>query len=1102
MRTARSLFPAAVCVVIGIASAVPVLSAFAAVVPRAVSGQCTTSVSYDAGRSRYVLRSKCKHDVSFFVSPGSGDVAHGLLEVSCSVDRGPETIVLSKAGTRYRDSSGNILEPGQGAEITNPVMVKKAIEAGGLVLGFSEKLGSHVLNKTFRLSLQGMSLKISFSSGSRYGAGGYAGISLGHAPETAGARVVDLPYLPEPVALLNSGLVMTAFLDPTTSSSSEVMRAVGISKGTGLYSHARTLYIPDTNGRVQQLNDTAYVTVSPDLWDVLPRVDTGVSAYRRDLSGRVVLDVWGMHRRFGGDEGVAVRWTPQSGGHADIRVEYADQNADCGDGVRIDVRHDSSILALLSVANGQTETKTWQGSADLDAGDNLHFEIDRAGDNACDATAMRARINMAGQTFDSRDDFSGTQGYKGFEYLECVSGKCTPMTFDSGDNKWKGKSAYSLLWAGGGHPGQGDTAFVDARHMVERYVEYGMKSLAVIFHVWQRWGYDQGLPDHYPANPSLGTGQEMKDFVKAARDAGMLIALHENYTDMYPDNPPDYPSPLWDETAIALDPSGNRKPGWYQPSTHQQAFIIAADRMRDFSEMESPSIASAYGPNAAYLDVTTGWTPSRAIDYNAARQVEPTMAFSFMHTVDLFDYIRSVYKGPLFGEGGEGTGRFDSYFAGHVDAVERQVEKRAWSLVAPDYELLSVRPLMFNHGMGYYARFFVASGQQPVSTDDVDMDHYRATEIAFGHAGFMGDGVNGVRDWPDFHAPEYWLMQALQEKYSEAGLVSVKYFDGSNFVDLEQALRSRLDLEHARLEITYDNGLKVYLNRDFSTGLTSSNGDFSYEQGGRGWRYYEDLGAGLVELAWDPENRRWQGKNKYSFLGEFGGHPDGGAVIRSFTVPADTVYHVEAWAQDMDLSCGDGVTATVLHQGSTAWRCDLPGDRASPCDKAVLDISCKKGETISLRIDQKANNFCDSTAFSAQISWDDNQDHDWTLDAFGQTVSLPPGGFVAQDGSGFRAMTSRMQPVRDSSIKDIVTSQRYDFARYRGGGEGQVGDYLVDGGIAVIHGTFGDEIHGLQLKEASKAGELLLSPSFRADVNFRIIGPERMLVTVRNIQGS
>ncbi|NOZ85014.1 MAG: hypothetical protein GXP49_01880, partial [Deltaproteobacteria bacterium] len=30
----------------------------------------------------------------------------------------------------------------------------------------------------------------------------------------------------------------------------------------------------------------------------------------------------------------------------------------------------------------------------------------------------------------------------------------------------------------------------------------------------------------------------------------------------------------------------------------------------------------------------------------------------------------------------------------------------------------------------------------------------------------------------------------------------------------------------------------------------------------------------------------------------------------------------------------------------------------------------------------------------------------------------------------------------------------------------------------------------------------LLSPSFRADVNFRIIGPERMLVTVRNIQGS
>src|SRR5262249_3045212 len=159
---------------------------------------------------------------------------------------------------------------------------------------------------------------------------------------------------------------------------------------------------------------------------------------------------------------------------------------------------------------------------------------------------------------------------------------------------------------------------------------------------------------------------------------------------------------------------------------------------------------------------------------------------------------------------------FDTAFAGFVDGVERQIEGRSRAPVAADFELLAVRPRMLNHGMGYYGRYFTDVGQAIPSLADADLDQYRASEIAFGHGGFLGDQIAGVTNWMRLHAPEYWLMQALQSRYADAPLASAVYDVGGVPRDLESAIRQGADLDRARLTLVYDGGPTVRVNRDAS----------------------------------------------------------------------------------------------------------------------------------------------------------------------------------------------------------------------------------------------------------------------------------------------
>ena len=326
----------------------------------------------------------------------------------------------------------------------------------------------------------------------------------------------------------------------------------------------------------------------------------------------------------------------------------------------------------------------------------------------------------------------------------------------------------------------------------------GVDHLAIISHVWQRYGYDEKLPDHIPANPQFGGDDGMKVFGKAANDCGYLWSLHENYTDLYPD------APSYDATARVLRADGSPSPGWLNTGTGVQSFGIKTTRSIGFAKQNSPEIHARYGTTAAYLDVHTCVPPWNQVDHDAAQPMAAMMLSRMQHETALFQYERDTHEGPLFGEGNN-----QFFWAGRCDGVEAQVSGGEDHVPFLEFDLLKLHPQMVNHGMGYYERWFRRGYSHQWGRDTgtpEQVDKYRAQEIAYGHAGFIGDAQTANIQWV---AKEHHMMHPIQRIANNAKVTRVAYEVDGRMVPASIALIAD---QRLRQHITYDSGLQIWVN--------------------------------------------------------------------------------------------------------------------------------------------------------------------------------------------------------------------------------------------------------------------------------------------------
>jgi len=344
--------------------------------------------------------------------------------------------------------------------------------------------------------------------------------------------------------------------------------------------------------------------------------------------------------------------------------------------------------------------------------------------------------------------------------------------------------------------------FDDIAHNLETLHDYGLNNCVAIIHDWQRSGYDNALPAHVPANAKLGGDAGMTNLVNTAKRLGYEIALHENYVDYYP----NYEG--FNSNDVALDSHGKPEPAWYNPGTKIQSFAVQPHAILPLAHWQSPQILARYAPNADYLDVHSAVPPWFHVDYRAGAEGAGMFQPVWEAHRQLWAFERKTYGGPVLGEGNNHW-----FWSGLLDGVEAQFGA-GWpgnaGRTAPlmvDFDLLKIHPLQFNHGMGYYERWWGKPNWGALPPMEI-LDQYRMQEVIYGHAGFLGGATYSCVPlaWLEHH-----LLSPVTARYATNVPVSIKYQVNGQWVDATQAAQAGI---WNRVRVTYDDGLAIEANND------------------------------------------------------------------------------------------------------------------------------------------------------------------------------------------------------------------------------------------------------------------------------------------------
>lgn len=378
--------------------------------------------------------------------------------------------------------------------------------------------------------------------------------------------------------------------------------------------------------------------------------------------------------------------------------------------------------------------------------------------------------------------------------------------------------------------------FGDIARTLQTLHDSGIDNCVAIIHVWQRSGYGNALPAHVPANAGMGGESEMKNLVATAKRLGYKIALHENYVDYYPN------FEGFDPDDVSLDSAGKPMTAWFNEGTKIQSFAVQPHAILKLAREQSSQIRARYAPNADYLDVHSAVPPWFHTDFRA--NVPDGAMFRSVWEAHraLWAFERATYGGPVLGEGANHW-----FWSGLLDGVEAQFGA-GWpdnqgqnAPLAVDFDLLKIHPLQFNHGMGYYERWWSRPTWSQIPPMAV-LDQYRMQEVIYGHAGFLG-GVassNVPLAWLEHH-----LLSPVTARLATAKAVSISYRINGRWVDGTEAAKAN---RWTRVRVTYDNGLSVVANDDAATlsigGLLLPQ--HGWEASGAGVRAWTALCEGTV----------------------------------------------------------------------------------------------------------------------------------------------------------------------------------------------------------------------------------------------------------------
>ena len=340
------------------------------------------------------------------------------------------------------------------------------------------------------------------------------------------------------------------------------------------------------------------------------------------------------------------------------------------------------------------------------------------------------------------------------------------------------------LWGGG---------YRESAQQLQRAFRYGLTDSMVLWHNWQRWGYDYRLPEIFPPNPQFGTLEEMQRLIEVCRSHGVLFGLHDNYIDFYPDA-----KGFSYKERIAFHQNGLPVRAWFNEGRNAQSYRFRADQVEPFLRENLAVIRERLRPTAYFIDV---WASINPYDYWTA----DGQFFDRVYTRDSwrehFAWIRDYLgdRAPQISESGHDQliGWLDGATANHLrvgpPVGQGRYQWAVWNWPCEDAERVPWLDAAHHHrfilhGAGYSSRYQAGLDGR---LHGIFSDDYICTEILTGHPGMVPApfGHDVVR--------KYWLTQPVARALAMQTIQDVTFYED----DLHRQI------------VRWSGGGKVYVNR-------------------------------------------------------------------------------------------------------------------------------------------------------------------------------------------------------------------------------------------------------------------------------------------------
>jgi len=319
-------------------------------------------------------------------------------------------------------------------------------------------------------------------------------------------------------------------------------------------------------------------------------------------------------------------------------------------------------------------------------------------------------------------------------------------------------------------------------------IRYGMTDAVLIYHNWQRWGYDYRLPDIFPPNPARGTLAEFQELGQVCRKAGILFAPHDNYIDFYPD------ADNYSYEAIAFTADNRPVKAWYNRGRDAQSYRFRPDRIQPFLARNIGLMKGNVQPTAYFIDVFSSLMPFDYYDWRGRFHPKTETqklwgeAFNFVR-----DYL-SDNAVQVSESGHDGLiGCLDGATCNHLRVDAKSREWSVWRIRCEDAERTPWydavhRHRFILHGAGYSGRYQAGLDRR---NHGIDSDDYVSTEVLDGHPGMVSTPLSRAA------VRKYWLLHDFMRAIALKQIVNVEFVDG----DIHRQI------------IRYEGGTEVFVNR-------------------------------------------------------------------------------------------------------------------------------------------------------------------------------------------------------------------------------------------------------------------------------------------------